>query len=240
MLYDFSGKIALVTGSSRGIGKAILHALAEKGCLVIMHYFKNNDETKEAINELKSKGINVAAYQANLTSEKEVISLFNKIKNRYKRLDILINNVGNYLKKKLGKITTKEWHEIINGNLTSTFYCTHFALPLLRKSTCGRIINIGYASSGLMVAKPNILPYQISKTGILLLTKAYALEEAKNKILINMISPGVIENSKHLPKKEIPLQKAGSLKGLAKLVTNTIESDYITGAHIEYAGGFNL
>ena len=91
-----------------------------------------------------------------------------------------------------------------------------------------------------MVAKPSILPYQISKTGILLMTKAFALSETKNKILVNMISPGIMENSRYKTKKEIPLKKSGSLKEFTKLVIQTIDNSYMTGAHIEYAGGFNL
>lgn len=233
-------KTALVTGSSQGIGKAILCSLAQKGCNVIIHYFKSTREVKKTIHELKQKRINILAIKADLTSEKEVKSLLKKIKNKYGKLDILINNVGNYIKKPLNKLQTSEWHAIINSNLNSTYYCIKNALPLLRKSHSGRIINIGYASTGQITAKPQILPYQIAKTGILLLTKAYAVEEAKHKILINMISPGVMENSIHFPKKEIPLKRPGSLKEFSELVIQTIENNYLTGAHIEYAGGFNL
>jgi len=234
------GKTALVTGASQGIGKAIIQALANKGCNIILHYFQNSKNIKKLVEELKKHNVKVSAYSANLTKVKEVKKLFNKIAKNNKTLDILVNNVGNYLKKPLEKLTISEWHEIIDSNLHLTFYCTHYALPLLRKSKHGRIINIGFASTGQMVAKPNILPYQIAKTGILLMTKALAKIEAKNKVLVNMISPGVMENSIHLPKKEIPLKKSGKLSGLAKLVVQTVNSDYTTGAHIEYAGGFNL
>lgn len=240
MPYSLKGKIALVTGSARGIGKSILQTLAENECEVILHYLKFSESIKNTIKKFKSRGMKITAYQADLTHELEVKDMFNKIKNKHKNLHILVNNVGDYLKKSLDKLTTKEWHEIIDSNLNSSFYCTHCALPLLRKSKSGRIINIGYASIGQIIAKPKILPYQIAKTGLLLLTKAYAQTEAKNKILVNMISPGVMENSIHSPKKEIPLKRRGSLKGLAQLVIQTIESDYITGAHIEYSGGFNL
>lgn len=232
----FKGKTALVTGASRGIGKAILFALRENGCNVIMHYYKNKTEADKTISELKLKGIKIKVYIADLTIEEEAKSLFKKIR----KLDILVNNVGNYLRKDLDKLTINEWHEIINNNLNSTFYCTYYALPLLRKSKSGRIINIGYASIGQMIAKPKILPYQIAKTGVLLLTKAYALNEAKHKILVNMISPGVMENSVHYPKKQIPLKRSGSLKDFSDLVIQTIKSSYMTGAHIEYSGGFNL
>jgi len=240
MSYNFNGKVALVTGSSCGIGKAVLFALAQNGCKVILNYLHSLEETKNAIQEFKSNGFMIDAYRCNVTNEKEVRILFQRIKKKYKLLDILVNNVGEYIKKPLEKISSKEWYEIIDSNLHSTFLCTHYALPLLRKSHAGRIINIGFASSGQMVSKPQILPYQIGKTGVLLTTKAFAEVEAKNKILINMISPGVMENSVHYPKKEIPLKKKGSLKDLAKLVVQTIENDYLTGAHIEYAGGFNL
>lgn len=235
-----TGKTALVTGASSGIGKAILLALANQGCKVILHYYKSNKEVKHLVNELKKKRIDISAYSADLTKENEVIKMFQQIKKKSKKLDILVNNVGNYLKKELDKLTISEWHNIIDSNLNTTFYCTHHALPLLRKSNSGRIINIGYASCGQIVAKPRILPYQIAKTGILLMTKAYASSEAKNKILVNMVSPGVMENSIHYPKKEIPLKKKGKLEELAQLVIQTIESNYITGDNIEFAGGFNL
>lgn len=233
-------KTALVTGGSRGIGRAIVLALAERGCNVIIHYLKHNKDLEELIKLLKSKNTSFAFYSANLTKEQEVKKLFQKIVKFHKSIDILINNVGNYLKKPLNQLKIKEWHEIIDSNLNTSFYCTYYALPLLRKSNFARIINLGYASTGQMVAKPNVLPYQIAKTGVLLMTKALALSEAKNKILVNMISPGVMENSKHFPKKEIPLGRSGKLSDLANLVIQTIESDYLTGAHIEYAGGFNL
>lgn len=240
MAHMLKNKTALVTGASVGIGKAILIALANEGCKIILHYYKNNVEAKKLETELRKKNIAISAYSADLTQEKEVKNLFSKIRTKHKKLDILVNNVGNYLRKDLEKLTTKEWHEIIDSNLNATFYCTHYGLPLLRKSTSGSIINIGYASTGQIVAKPRILPYQIAKTGILLMTKALAVTEAKNKILVNMISPGVMENSVSYPKKEIPLKTSGKLSGLAELVIQTIKSDYTTGAHIEYSGGFNL
>ncbi len=233
-------KTALVTGASVGIGKAILLALSNEGCKIILHYYKNDLEAKKLASELRKKNIAVSMYSADLTQENKVKSLFNKIKTKHKKLDILVNNVGNYLRKDLEKLTTKDWHEIIDSNLNATFYCTYYGLPLLRKSKSGSIINIGYASTGQIVAKPRILPYQIAKTGILLMTKAFAATEAKNKILVNMISPGVMENSVSYPKKKIPLKTSGKLSGLAELVVQTIKSDYTTGAHIEYSGGFNL
>jgi len=234
------GKTALITGAAKGIGRAILLKLADEGCNIILHYYKSSIETKSIIKNLRLKKIKTFLYSADLKDEKQVSGMFQKIKRHAKKLDILVNNVGNYLIKDLNTLKTKEWHEIINSNLNSTYYCTHYALPLIRKSNLGRIINIGYASSGQILAKPRILPYQIAKTGVLLMTKSYALDEAKNKILVNMISPGVMENSIPHPKKEIPLGKVGSLKGFADLVLYVIKSDYITGAHIEYAGGFNV
>ena len=165
-------KFALVTGSAKGIGKAILYELANQGYFVILHYNKSLKEAKQIIKALEAQGKKVKAYKADLTNEIETINLFKQIKTDFGRLDILINNVGDYLNKDLNNLTTKEWHYIINSNLNTTFYCIKNALPLLRKSKNGGIINIGYASSGLMVGRPNILPYQIAKTGILLMTRA--------------------------------------------------------------------
>ncbi len=235
-----TNKTALVTGSAKGIGKDILYKLANEGCFVILHYNKSSKEAKQIIKDLKTQGKSIKAYKADLTSETETLNLFKQIKKDFGKLDILINNIGNYLNKDLNNLTTKEWHYIINSNLNATFYCIKNALPLLRKSKSGRIINIGYASSGLMIGRPNILPYQISKTGILLMTRAYAKSEAKNKILINMLSPGYMENSIDFSKKLVPLQKKGSIKEFTELVIQTIKNNYLTGAHIEYSGGFGI
>lgn len=239
MSNSLKGKTAFVTGSTRGIGRAILNALANEGCNVIIHFHKNKIDLQNTLRGINTK-VKKTIYSGDITKEKEVKELFEKIKKEHGKLDILVNNVGNYIKKDLDKLSISEWHEMLDSNLNSAFYCIHHSLPLLKKSKSGRIINIGYASSGNIVAKPKILPYFIAKTGLLLMTKAYAQTEAKNKILINMISPGVIENSIHFPQKEIPLKRTGKLKGFAELVIQTIKSDYTTGTNIEYAGGFNL
>lgn len=179
MSYNLQGKTALVTGATSGIGRAILTALADEGCNVIIHHLKKSPEIKKLKREIEKRGQKVWSFSANLTDENKVSSMFKEIKRKVKKLDILINNVGNYLKTDLEKLTIKQWHEILSSNLHSTFYCMHYALPLLKSNKESRVINIGYASSGLMVAKPKILPYQISKTGILLLTKAYAKMKPK-------------------------------------------------------------
>ncbi len=233
-------KVALVTGSARGIGKSILYGLAQEDCFVILHYKKSSKEVQEIIKQFRSQGKKIKAYRADLTNKNESSQLFKQIKKDFGKLDILVNNVGNYLNKNLDDLTIREWHYIIDSNLHSTFYCIKNALPLLRKSSNGRIINIGYASSGIMVAKPNVLSYQIAKTGVLLMTRAYAKTEAKNKILVNMISPGYMENSVDFSKKLVPLKKRGSLKELTNLVIETIKNNYMTGAHIEYNGGFGI
>ena len=234
-------KIAFVTGSSVGIGKSVLLKLAENGYVVVIHYFHNINEAKKVSSFIKSKyGYTPLLVCADVRSESDVKNAFRMIKRKYGKLDVLVNNVGNYIKKPLEKLSSTEWHEILNSNLNSTFYCVSQSICLLKKSLSPRIINIGYASSGQMIAKPNILPYQIAKTGVLLMTKSYAKELARYKVLVNMISPGVMENSVTLPKNEIPLKKIGRLEDFSRLVLEVINHDYMTGAHIEYAGGFNL
>ena len=116
MSYSFKDKVALVTGSSKGIGRAILYELAKTGCIVILHYHKNSSEAKKTFKEIKKDGYKIDIYSGDLTKESKVKNLFRNIQKKYKRLDILINNVGNDLKKDLNKLKTNEWHEIINSN----------------------------------------------------------------------------------------------------------------------------
>ncbi len=236
---SLKGKVALVTGSTKGIGETILKTLVDEECNVIIHYYKDKIKALELKKQLNKK-VKCLVIKADLRKHNEVKKMFSTIYKTFKRLDILVNNVGNYIKKDLDKLEINEWHEMLDSNLNATFYCTKYALPLMTKGHEGRIINIGYAGTGILKATPGILPYFISKTGILLLTKSFAKVESKNNIFINMVSPGIMENSIDYPKELMPIKRKGSLKGFANVIIQVIKSDYMTGSHIEYAGGFNL
>lgn len=236
-------KVALVTGASKGLGRAIALTLAQEGYTVIIHYFNSEDDANETLQMIDKIGKEKAMiWQADLNNQVAIDTMFMMVEDIFGRLDILVNNVGNYLKKNILEVSFDEWQEIIHNNLTTVFYTSKLAIPLMKQHHFGRIINIGFASVGQIKAEPMITPYFIAKTGVLLLTKSLAKEVAKDNINVHLISPGVLENSLSKPIQDIPKGRTATFEEFCKVVTMLIapESGYLTGTHIEVAGGWRL
>lgn len=232
--------VALVTGSAKGIGKAFLLALAEDGYDVVVHYLNSRVEAEEVAKTAESFGVRTLILQADITQAEEAEQLVNESYQQLGSIDVLINNVGNYVHAPLNDFKVTDWHEMFDSNLHSTFYICQTAVPLMNKG--GRIINIGYAGSEKLVARPSIAAYGIAKTGVILYSKSLAKVEAKNNITVNIISPGVIENSISKPVEEIPMKRLGFLDEMVGAMRYLIseEAAYVTGVTIEVSGGWNL
>lgn len=240
-----TGKIALVTGSSRGIGRAIALGLAEEGAKVVVNYLLNRDLAEGVVREINERGGMAIAIQGDVTRVKDVEELVERALKEFGKIDILINNVGPILYKALSEITPDEWSKIIDGNLTSVFYCSRVALKGMREKGWGRIVNTAYAGAQFINAKESIVPYAIAKTGVLILTKSMAKEEARYGITVNCISPGIIENGSHHNKalgEKIPVGRMGTPEDVARVVSFLVsdEADYITGADIVVSGGWQV
>jgi len=235
--------VALVTGSAKGIGKAFLLALAEDGYDVVVHYLNSQTEADDVATQAKSFGVKAIVKQADITKANEAEKLIIDSVAELGRLDVLINNVGNYVYAPLTDFKLEDWHEMFDSNLHSTFYTCQTAVALMRESqTGGRIINIGYAGSEKLVARPSIAAYGIAKTGVILYSKSLAKVEAKNNITVNVISPGVIENSVTKPLEQIPMNRLGYLDEMVGAMRYFLseEAAYTTGVTIEVSGGWNL
>lgn len=235
-------KTALVTGAAKGIGRAIALRLAQEGYSVAIHYNSSRAEALSTCAELEGLGVKAIALQADLRDSNQALELVEIAARELGGLGVLVNNVGNYLKKPLAALSVEDWHEMLNSNLNNTFYTCHAALPMMREQHYGRIINLGFAGAQQLQARPTVLPYVIAKTGIILLTKAIAQAEAPNGITANVVSPGVIENSISQPLDLIPIGRLGRLEELAEAVWFLLQpnSSYITGQVLEVAGGFQL
>jgi NAD(P)-dependent dehydrogenase (short-subunit alcohol dehydrogenase family) len=179
--------------------------------------------------------------QADLRNASQAQHLVTQTHQTFKRLDVLVNNVGNYHYGPLKDLSIETWHEMFASNLHATFYTCQTAVPLMHP-TGGRIVNLGYAGAEHLVARPNIAAYSIAKTGVILYSKALAKAEIKNNITVNVVSPGVIENSLSQPLSEIPIGRSGKLDELVSAVLFFVspEASYITGTTLEVAGGWNL
>jgi NAD(P)-dependent dehydrogenase (short-subunit alcohol dehydrogenase family) len=235
-------KKALVTGAAKGIGRAIALDLASKGFDIAVHYNSSLSAAQEVADSAAAFGVKALTLQADVTKPEEVRYLVESAAEQLGGLSVVVNNVGNYLKKSIEEVNVEEWHEILNSNLNSTFYVTQAALPHLKAAGWGRIVNMGFAGAQNLVARPSIVPYAIAKTGIILYTKSIAKQLVKYNITANVVSPGVAENSVSLPLAPIPCGRPATLDELVRAVDFFIapDSDYITGQVVEVSGGWNI
>lgn len=236
-------KTILITGSAKGLGKAIAQHFAQQQYNIILHYHKSHYETMQLAEELLPL-TNVLPVCANLNEYAEVENMFAEIKTIFGNIDVLINNVGNFLRKNILEIEISDWHEIIQNNLNSVFYTSQNAILLMKNMPFGRIINIGFAGITNTQAEHLFTPYFIAKQGVLTYSKslAKALALDNQPITVNVVSPGVLENSLEKPLDEIPKGRLATFEEFIRVIDFLVseKSDYLTGQHIEVAGGWRL
>ncbi len=238
-----SRKAALVTGSAKGVGRAIVLALAADGYDVAVHYRSSREEAQAVAEEARRHGVNAVTLAADVTFEEEARALVDDTHAIFGRLDVLVNNVGNYHHGPLSELSSEVWHEIMASNLHCTFYTCQQALPYLRAAPGGaRIVNLGYAGAEMLKARPNIAAYAVAKTGVIVYSKSLALAEAATGVTVNVVSPGVLENSETKPMRELPMPRTGKLAELVAAVRYLLsdEAAYTTGITLEVSGGWNL
>ncbi len=238
------GKVALVTGASRGIGNSIALALAKEGANIIVNYASNSKKAEELVEKIKGLGQDAISIKADVSDYEQVGKMMEEAKKAFKKIDILVNNAGIVRDRTLKNMMQEEWNDVINTNLTSVFNVTKHALPLIGQG--GRIINI----SSIIGQYGNFgqTNYAAAKAGITGFTKSLAKELGKKKITVNAIAPGFIKTdiTKDIPffKKKvlnylIPLKEEGNPEDIANVVVflASDKSRYITGAVINVDGG---
>ena len=235
-------KIALVTGSSRGIGRNIALKLADVVTGVAVHYKRNRLAAEEVVREIKQKGKRSVCFSSDLTKEKEARALIRRVEEKFGKVDILVNNFGPIVIKPWEKVSSSEWDYALRGNLMSALWCLKAVLPGMRRRKWGRVVNIGYSRAEQLVAFSKITPYAIAKTGLLILTRSAAASEASSGITINMVSPGLIEGGALPEAKNIPAGRLGRFEDIsnAVLFLASEEAGFITGTNLVVAGGWKL
>ncbi|MAT72433.1 MAG: 3-oxoacyl-ACP reductase [Planctomycetaceae bacterium] len=243
------GKTALVTGGSRGIGRAIALDLAREGATVVINYHSNEAAAKAVVDEIEAMGGTCHALQADIGKPEEARAMVAKaIEQLGGRLDILVNNAGITRDKSIKKMDDAMWDEVVRTNLGSCFACMSAALPTMIEQHYGRIINI--SSMNGQIGAFGQANYSASKGGIIALTRTAALELASSGITVNTVAPGftktdmfaeVPEKVQEQIKTRIPLARLGEPEEIAKAVTFlAADGDYITGQQINVNGGAHM
>ena len=237
-------KVAIVTGGTRGIGRAIVYELVKNNVKVIINY-KNSDNIANQI--LKELGESVRIFKADVSYRNEVKKLVNYVLSEFGTIDILINNAGISQDKMFSDITDFDWNNMLQTNLTSCFYTIQEVLPTMIHNKNGNIINISsiWGETGGSCE----VHYSVAKAGINGLTKSLAKELGPSNIRVNAIAPGIIETDMigeysedelNDIKKQIPLEKIGRSENIAKCVKWLIEDNYTTGQIIGINGGWYI
>jgi acetoacetyl-CoA reductase/3-oxoacyl-[acyl-carrier protein] reductase len=239
------GKTAIVTGASRGIGRAIALELAREGAKVALNYQSSDAKAKEVADEIAKFGGTCMLVKANVADPKEARAMIQRVADKFTHLDVLVNNAGITRDKLLGKMTDEDWLEVIQTNLNATFFCTSAAIPIMTAQSYGRIINIS-SMNGQTGARGQA-NYSASKGGIIAFTRTAALELSKSGITVNAIAPGFTETDMFAKvpvdfqtqiKAKIPLGRFAQPEEIARAVTFLIaDGDYITGQTISINGG---
>jgi len=236
-------KVALITGSAKGLGREIALCLAQNGADIVIHYNKSRAEADKVTKIIKDLGRDAIQLKAELINITEIEDMLTQAYNKFGKIDILINNVGNFIMKDIKDIEFNEWKDIIDTTLNSTYFCCRACLPYMRKNNYGRIINIGDSEADKLSASLKMTPYKIGKVGITILTKSLALSEAGNNITVNQVSPGIMLNSKFKPDlSEMPKKRYARYEDVINAIIFLLspKSEYITGANIVIAGAWNL
>jgi 3-oxoacyl-[acyl-carrier protein] reductase len=244
------GKVAIVTGSDRGIGKGIALALAKEGCKIVINTYRDYGECQKAVDEAKRLGSDAVFIKANVTKEIDVKELVEKTVKKFGKLDIMVNNAGILVTGNVLQLSEKDWDRQMDVNLKGVFFCTKYAVSqMLKQGRGGRIINI--SSIAGLVGFPGISAYCASKGAVTEFTRETAIDHAKEGITINAINPGVIvtdmtdamlhdKQSKKILLESTPVGRFGQPAdiGNAAVFLALDESSFITGHNLVVDGGW--
>ena len=238
-----AGKVALVTGAAKRIGRSVALRLASEGADVIVNYRASRAEADEVVAQISATGRRAMAVRADVAKRTDVLALFATVEKEFGRLDILVNNAGMFFPAKFEELTEEQWDTILDANLKSQFLCSQTAAPMLRRSGQGRIIN--FASLGGLLAWPAYTHYCVSKAGVIMLTRCLARALAP-EITVNAVAPGTISFPGDAPEiaedfiRRAPMRRTGGPADIDDAIMFLVDAPFITGQVIVVDGGRTL
>ncbi len=242
-------RVALVTGGTRGIGKGIAAALGREGARLAIAYRSNKAAAQNTLRELQASGAEGFAIETDVTEPSKVSFLVETVAERYGRLDILVNNVGEFRWRLLAESSLEEWQEILNSNLLSVLYVSKAALPTMRRQRWGRIINLGAVGAERAFGQAKISAYAAAKAAVVAFSRSLAIEEAKHGITVNVVNPSnlderelTLDEARRIRDARFPVGRPPTAEDVAAAVKffASEEADYVTGQVLNVSGGWML
>ena len=237
-----SGKVALVTGAGKRLGRAVALRLAREGADVAVHFGKSEEEATAVAREIESGGRRAIAMKAELTSVEEIRGLVQRVAHEFGRIDVLVNSAANFLQSSVISTTEEVWDASLDTNVKGPFFLAQAAAPWLRRSN-GVIVN--FADTGGILGWPGYIAHSVSKAGMIMLTKTLAKALAP-EVRVNAIAPGTITMAGDPPQWEqefvklAPLKKSGSPDDVAEAVSYLVSAKFLTGHVLVLDGGRTL
>ena len=242
-------RAVLITGGSRGIGKGIAFGLAREGARIAISYRSNKTAAQNTLRQLQSQGAEALCIEADATNAEIVESLVSHVLDRFGRLDVLVNNVGEFNWKPVIETGIGEWEAILKSNLLSVFYASKAVLPSMRRQRWGRIINLGAVGAERAFGQATISAYAASKAAVVAFSRSLAVEEAKHGITVNVINPSnidekdlTIDEARRMRDSRFPIGRPPSAEDVSAAVKffASESADYITGQVLNVSGGWML
>jgi NAD(P)-dependent dehydrogenase (short-subunit alcohol dehydrogenase family) len=241
---DIRDKVALITGSSKRLGRATAIELAKRGARIAIHYRSNEAEAVDTLRLVREAGTDGEIFQAELTKSAEVQAMADKVAERFQRLDILINNASLFLRAALDNTTPEQWDEQMDANAKAPFLLAQYAAKLMKAGGAGKIINLADVAGE--VIWPGYFAYSVSKAALIAINRGLAKTLAP-EVQVNAIAPGPVlfpsyytEEQKRIAIERTLLKRAGNPQDVVNAVIFLIENDYITGELLHIDGGRHL
>jgi len=242
-------RVAVVTGGTRGIGRGIAYALAQHGAKIALVYRANKAAAQMALRQLQTVGADCLAVETDITQPARAEQLIGTVGDRFGRLDILVNNVGEFRWGTLAESSAEEWTRIFDSNVLTVFHMCRYALPVMRKGRWGRIINLGAVGAERAFGQAKISAYAGAKAAVVAMSRSLALEEAKNGITVNVVNPSnidekdlTLEEARKLKDARYPIGRPPTIDDVAAAVAffASEEAEYVTGQVVNVSGGWML
>ena len=242
-------RVAVVTGGSRGIGRGIALRLAQEGARVAVAYRANKAAAQVALRQIQAAGADCVAVETDVSQTGRAEQLIKTVADRYGRVDVLVNNVGDFRWGTLAESSPEEWKSIFDSNVITVFYMCRAALPVMRKGRWGRIINLGAVGAERAFGQAKISAYAAAKAAVVAMSRSLALEEAKNGITVNVVNPSnidekdlTLEEARKLKDARYPIGRPPTVDDVAAAVAffASEEAEYVTGQVVNVSGGWML